>query len=149
MTTVYDVPAEKLITKVSRKLEEIEEIGLPAWAAFVKTGVNRGLPPDNPLWWHTRCASILRRIYMNGPVGISRLRTAYAGTKNNGSKPHHSERGSGSILREALKQLEKAGFIESSKDGRLISPKGQSFLDNTSFEVKTELVKELPALEKY
>lgn len=149
MTTVYDVPAAELINRVSSKLKEMEEITPPRWALFTKTGVNRDLPPDDPDWWYTRCASILRRVYIDGPVGISRLRTFYGGKKNNGSKPHHFERGSGAVLREALRQLERAGFITSSKEGRSISPKGQSFLDNAAFEVKTALVEQLPELAKY
>jgi small subunit ribosomal protein S19e len=149
MTTVYDVPATELIKKVSDKLKEMDEIQPPEWAAYVKTGVNRDLPPDDPDWWYIRCASLLRRVYIDGPVGVSRLKTVYGGKKNNGSKPHHFEKASGAVLREALRQLEGAGFIASSKEGRSITPKGQSFLDNTAFEVKTKLVEQTPALAKY
>jgi len=149
MTTVYDVPASELIGKVSDKLKDMEGIMPPEWAVFVKTGVNRGLPPDDPDWWYVRCASILRRVYMDGPVGVSRLKTVYGGKKRRGSKPPRFKRGSGAVLRKALGGLEKVGFIESSKGGRSITATGQSFLDNASHEVKLSLVEEIPELAKY
>jgi len=149
MTTVYDVPASELVRKVSEKLKDIESITPPEWAVYVKTGVNRELPPDDPDWWYVRCASILRRIYIDGPLGLSRLKTVYGGKKRRGSKPPHFEKGSGALLRKALKELEEAGFIESSDEGRSITPKGRSFLDNVSHEVKLSLAEEIPALGKY
>ena len=149
MTTVYDVPASELIGKVSAKLKDMDGITPPEWSVFVKTGVNRGLPPDDPDWWYVRCASILRRVYIDGPVGVARLRSVYGGKKRRGSKPPRFERGSGAVLRKAIEGLEKVGFIESSKEGRLITAKGQSFLDNASHEVKLALVEEMPALAKY
>ena len=64
-------------------------------------------------------------------------------------KPVHFSKGSGSVAREALQQLEKSGFIKTQKTGRIISPQGLSFMDNTANELKTELVKSNPALSKY
>ncbi|MDL5502664.1 MAG: 40S ribosomal protein S19, partial [Candidatus Methanoperedens sp.] len=92
------------------------------------------------------CASILRRIYIDGPVGVSRLRSFYGWRHRNGNKPIHHAKGSGSIAREALQQLEKAGFVKNQKTGRIISPSGQAFMDNSANEVKSDLVKTNPAL---
>ncbi len=149
MTTIYDVPAEMLINSVAQKLKNDNKVATPEWAKFAKTGAHKELAPDNADWWFVRCASILRRIYFDGPVGISRLRSFYGGRHRNGVKPVHFSKGSGSVAREALSQLEKAGFVKNQKTGRIISPDGQSFLDNAANEVKTELVKTNPALAKY
>ncbi len=149
MTTVYDVPAEMLINSVAQKLKSDQKVKPPEWALFAKTGAHKELAPDNFDWWFVRCASILRRIYIDGPVGISRLRSFYGGRHRNGVTPVHFSKGSGSIAREALQQLEKAGFVKAQKTGRIISKDGQKFLDNTANEVKSELIKSNPAIAKY
>lgn len=149
MTTVYDVPADMLINTVAQKLKNDKKVSPPEWALFAKTGAHKELSPDNPDWWFVRCASILRRIYIDGPVGISRLRSFYGGRHRNRVTPVHFSKGSGSIAREALQELEKAGFVKTQKTGRIISPLGQSFLDNAAKEVKTELIKSNPVMAKY
>lgn len=149
MTTVYDVPAAELIEKVAGLLKENEKIVPPAWAENVKTGVHKELPPASEDWWYTRCAAILRKIYADGPVGIERLRSVYGGRKDNGSKPYHRAKGSGSIARKAVQQLEAAGFLQKVRDGRAVSPQGRSMLDNASHELKQELIETIPGLAKY
>jgi len=149
MTTVYDVPASALINEVAQRLKKDKKVTPPEWASYVKTGIHKEMPPLNEDWWYTRCASILRRIYIDGPVGVERLRSFYGGRINRGSKPERFVKGSGSIAREAIQQLEKAGYVRNVKKGRVISPAGRSFLDNVADEVKKELVKEIPALGKY
>jgi small subunit ribosomal protein S19e len=149
LTTIYDVPAEMLINNVAQKLKDGKSVTAPEWAKFAKTGAHKELSPDNIDWWFVRCASILRRIYIDGPVGISRLTSFYGGRHRNGVTPVHFSRGSGSIAREALQQLEKAGFVRAQRIGRMISPQGQSFMDNAANDVKSELVKSNPAMAKY
>jgi len=149
LTTIYDVPAEMLINSIAEKLKKDQKVKPPEWARFAKTGAHKELSPDNADWWFVRCASILRRIYIDGPVGVSRLRSFYGGRHRNGVMPVHFSKGSGSIAREALQQLEKSGFIKTQKTGRTISPQGQSFLDNAAHEVKEELTKTNPAMAKY
>ena len=124
MTTVYDVPADHLIRKVAEELRKRQEIKPPAWAAFAKTGVHKEMPPEDPDWWFIRAAAVLRRVYVDGPLGVERMRSFYGGNKNRGSKPNAFRKGSGSILRKALQQLEAAGFIAHDKTGRKVSPAG-------------------------
>ena len=138
MTTVYDVPADKLIAKAATELKEKEEITAPEWAPFVKTGTHREMPPEDPEWWYTRTAAVLRRIYVDGPVGVERMRSVYGGKKDRGSKPGKSVKGSGSILRKSLQQLEAAGFVAKQKNGRVITPAGASFLDGVAYTVSKE-----------
>ena len=106
MTTLYDIPAELLIPKVAEELKKRKEIQPPAWAAFAKAGVHQQMPPEDPDWWFIRSASVLRRLYVDGPVGVQRMRTAYGGKRDRGSSPFQFRKGGGSSLRKILQQLE-------------------------------------------
>lgn len=145
MTTAFDVPADSLISAVSKELKENDKINEPSWAQFVKTGVHKERRPENPDWWYIRTAALLRRVYVDGPVGLSRLQTKYGGNKDRGTNPEKFRKGSGSIIRTALKQLEEAGYVEKTEEGRCITPAGQSYLDNKA----SELIKDMPELSKY
>lgn len=138
MTTVFDVPADHLIRKVAEELRKRKEITPPAWAAFAKTGTHKEMPPEDPDWWYVRVAAVLRRVYVDGPLGVERMRSFYGGKKNRGSKPNAFRKGSGSILRKSLQQLEALGFIVHDKaSGRKMSPAGMAFLDGVAKEVLT------------
>jgi len=141
LTTVYDVPSDVFIRKLNRYLmENVDEVTLPAWSSFVKTGTHRQCPPDAEDWWHTRCASLLRKIYVRGPVGISRLRLEYGGRKPGRARPKHFTRGGGNILRKVLQQLEKAGLVENlPRKGRFMTRKGRSLLDKLAGEIEAEI----------
>jgi small subunit ribosomal protein S19e len=115
----------------------------------VKTGVHKELPPNNEDWWYIRCAAVLRKIYTDGPIGIERLRSVYGGRKDNGSTPYSKAKGSGSVARKAVQQLEAAGYLQKVKEGRTVSSKGRSMLDNTANELKQELLEKIPGLAKY
>jgi small subunit ribosomal protein S19e len=134
MVTVYDVKAEPLIMEVAEELEdEFEE---PEWAEFAKTGSDGERPPEQDNWFHIRSAALLRKIYTDGPLGVSRLRTIYGSRKKNGHAPEHHGKASGKVIRTALQELEEVGFVEEEKgEGRKITQKGQSFLDSKSEEV--------------
>jgi small subunit ribosomal protein S19e len=150
MTTAYDVPAKELITALTKKLQNESAVIPPDWSKYVRTGVSKENPPETKAWWHIRCASILRKLYVNKNMGVERLRAEYGGKRNRGSKPNKAEAGSGAIVRHALQQLETAGYVTKMKGrGRILSPKGVKFLDNTAFEVKKSLVETYPELKKY
>ena len=136
MTTVYDVSPDHIIRRVAEELKKRKEIVPPAWAAFAKTGVHKEMPPEDPDWWFIRAAAVLRRVYVDGPLGVERMRSFYGGNKNRGSKPNAFRKGSGSILRKSLQQLEAAGLVIHDKTGRRVSPEGMKFLDNLSSDVK-------------
>ncbi len=150
MTTVYDVPSKDLIDAVAKKLQNDDSIVIPDANIFSRTGVNKENPPMEKNWWHTRCASILRKIYINNVIGIEHLRAEYGGKRDRGSKPNKARSGSGSIVRRALQQLEKAGYVTKIKGkGRVLTSKGKSFLDNTSNEVMKDVEAYYPELKKY
>ncbi|MEM0089346.1 MAG: 30S ribosomal protein S19e [Archaeoglobaceae archaeon] len=145
--SVFDVPAELLIQRTAEKLKNA--ISPPEWANFVKTGVNRERSPEQKDWWFIRVASILRRIYIDGPVGIERLRTFYGGRKRRGVRLAHFAKGSGAIIRNALHQLEQLGYVAKTKEGRVVTPAGRAFLDKIASEIKEELSQKIPELKKY
>lgn len=129
MTTAYDVKAEPLIKEAAKDLED--DFEAPDWAEYVKTGSHKERPPQQDNWYHIRAAAILRRVYMEGPLGTSRLRTIYGGRENNGHGPEHHSKASGKIIRNALQDLEAAGYVEEEEgEGRVITDKGQAFLDS-------------------
>jgi small subunit ribosomal protein S19e len=138
LTTVYEVSPHDLITAVAQELKASGKVQPPEWAAYAKTGVHREMPPIDPDWWYVRCASVLRRIYIDGPVGVSRLRSYYGGKQRKPVSTPRFAKGSGSIVREALQQLEKAGYVKKIKLGRLITPEGQAFMDDMSFTIRSK-----------
>lgn len=151
MPTPYDVPAPSLIERLTRYLnEEVDEIIPPDWAQFAKTGSHTQRPPQNPNWWAIRCASLLRKIYLKGPIGIERLRSEYGGRIDKGTRPEHARKSGGSIIRKALQQLQSAGLVEPSRNkGKVMTSEGRRLLDRLSTAVKTELEKTQPNLKKY
>jgi small subunit ribosomal protein S19e len=139
MVTVYDVPSEKLIAKAAGKLKEINGITPPEWADFVKTGRHTEKAPTQVDWWYTRAASVLRKVYTKGPIGTSRLAAEYGGFADRGSRPNHAVKGSRSIARKCLMQLESSGLVAKDKNnGRIVTAKGQALLDAVAKEVMDE-----------
>ncbi|MCD6229275.1 MAG: 30S ribosomal protein S19e [Candidatus Diapherotrites archaeon] len=137
MATVYDVPPAKLIEKVSAKLQGFNELKPPEWAKFVKTSPHSTRAPEKEDWWFTRAASILRKIYISGPIGTSSLKSVYGGKTNRGAKPEKKGKASGNAIRKIMQGFESVGFVEN-KTGRIITAKGKSFLDKIATEIKKE-----------
>ena len=150
MTTPYDIPAKDLIEEIAKKLEKDTNIEIPKENIYSKTGVSRENIPTNKNWWYTRCAAILRKVYIKNNIGVERLKGEFGGKQDCGSKRYKAKAGSGTIARRALQQLEKAGYISKIKGrGRILSPKGRSFMDNTSKEIIKNIKNYYPGLEKY
>ncbi len=131
MLTVHDADPEELIRAMAEQLEdEFEAIEQPEWAQYAKTGVDRERPPQQEDWWYIRSAAVLRKLYVDGPLGTQRLRTVYGGKQRRGHQTEHAAKGSGKVIRTVLQQLEAAGLVEDTDgDGRAVTSDGQSFLD--------------------
>ncbi len=151
MVTALDVPADRLIKRLAEKLKEYEQIKPPLWAYFAKTGVHKERPPEDPDWWYVRAASMLRKLYKSSePIGIETFRVIYGGRMNRGVAPERFAKGSGSVVRKILQQLEAAGLVKKIPGkGRVLTPQGRSLLDKTAKEIMEELLKEYPELERY
>ncbi|MEK6812629.1 MAG: 30S ribosomal protein S19e [Nanoarchaeota archaeon] len=136
--TVYDVNATQLIHKTAESLKPT--LQMPVWAAYVKTGHGKERVPDHPDWWYVRAAAILRKVYLNSPIGTNQLSVLFGNKKNRGMKPELTVPGSRKIIRTILQQLETAGYIQQASKGvhkgRVITGKGKSFLDKISTSLK-------------
>jgi small subunit ribosomal protein S19e len=151
LTTPHDVPAFKFIEKLAKYLKEnVDEVQPPPWASVAKTGAHVEKQPQNPDWWYTRSSSILRKVYVHGPIGIEKLRGDYGGRKSFGTKPSHAAKAGGSNIRKILQQLEAAGLIQTvSPHGRKMTSKGRKLLQEIAGDLQKETVKTIPELRKY
>jgi small subunit ribosomal protein S19e len=151
LVTPNDVSVSNFIDRLAKYLKEnVDAVTPPVWASIVKTGSHVQQQPQNPNWWYVRCASLLRKIYVHGPIGLEKLRASYGGRKSRGVKPHHACKAGGSVIRKALKELETAGYVETVKArGRRMTPAGRKLLKEVAEEVGKEMAKEFPELQKY
>jgi small subunit ribosomal protein S19e len=134
MANIYDVKGSELVKVAAQRLKE--KMKKPEYIIYAKSGAHRERPPQDPDFYFVRSASILRQIYVNGPVGTERLRTRY-GTRleHNGTHRHHHQKAGGSLIRESMQALEALNFIKKTKKGRIIAPAGKAFLDRVSKEI--------------
>lgn len=141
---VFDVPATRLIQEIALDLESKFNVPKPAFIDFVKTGAQRERAPQQSNWYYVRMASILYRIFKEGPLGVGSLRTYYGGRKSRGVRPHRFRKASGKIIRFCLQELEKLGFIQKDKNkkGRIIAGRGHSYLVKKSVELGKKLKEE-------
>ena len=150
MPTVFDVPQDLIISKLTDYLKHVSQVDPPEWSAFAKTGSHAMRQPAEKEWWYVRCASLLRKIYVHGPIGVSDLESSYGGRKEiSYSVGHHRDAG-GSAVRKAIQQLEAAGLVaKQGRKGRMLTGKGVSLVDRLSAEILKELAKSEPALARY
>ncbi len=141
MPTVFEVPAGQLIERLAKHLKQnVGDITPPAWSEYAKTGAHKTRPPQNPDWWYSRCASLMRKLYVHGPVGVARLRVEYGGRVGRGNRREHHVPAGGSSIREPLQQLEKVKLVTpDGKKGRKLTREGIVLLNRTAMEVAKEL----------
>lgn len=149
MVDVKKVPPELLINNLVQTLKSDKRIEVPEWAGFLKAGIHREKSWEDPDWYYKRLASTLRKVYVKGPIGISKLSEEYGGRVDRGSKSYHPAKGSRFIVRKMLLELETLGYVKKDRKGRTVSPSGSSILDKASKEVMKSLAQSNPSLEKY
>jgi small subunit ribosomal protein S19e len=149
---MHDVDATLLIKRVAEELKKEPQIKPAAWAPFVKTGMSRERAPVQNDWWHVRAASILRKLFVLGPIGTHKLQTLYGGRKNMGMAPEHFFPGAGNNIRKILQQLEKSGFakqtVKGVHKGRIVTPKGHQMLEAVAAVIMKEQGIVLPTKPK-
>src|SRR2546427_8649110 len=108
MPTAFEVPTNELINRLAKHLKEnVSEISPPSWSEYAKTGAHKERPPQDPDWWYARCASLLRKLYVHGPVGVSRLRVQYGGDGGKGKAPEQHGPAGGSNIKKAPQQVQE------------------------------------------
>ena len=139
MVNLFDAPPTELIEKAAVELRKDPNFKAPDWATYVKTGAHKERPPALEGWWQIRVAAILRKVCNLGPIGTQKLRVKFGGRKSRGHKPEEFRKGSGNIIRKALQQLEKAGYVKQVEKGihkgRIVTPQGKSFLDKVALQI--------------
>lgn len=129
-----EVSANKLVVAAAQQLKTVPEIKAPDWVMLVKSGSHNERVPEDEDFWFKRCASILRTLLVSdkGIVGVRRLQHKYGGRiQHTVSRSHHRKAG-GKIIRVAMQQLEKAGFIKKEKIGRSLTASGKKFLEKAA-----------------
>ncbi len=134
MANIFDVKGSAVVKLAAERLKE--KIKKPQYMEYVKSGANKERDPHDPDFWYVRSASILRQVYMNGPIGVERLRTRYGSRKEHTVHRRHMVKAGGSIIRDSMQALEKVGMVKNTKSGRVITPQGKSFLDKIAKEVE-------------
>lgn len=152
MVTHYDVPTEALLDALAEELAGRDEIDPPEWAAYAKTGSGREMPPEQEDFWERRCASLLRKLAIDGPVGIDRLSTEYGHLKQGSNRyrtaSEHRSDAAESFIRVPIQQLEAEGLADTAgEEGRVVTPDGQSLLDSVAGDVLEDL--DRTDLERY
>ena len=149
MVNAHDVPSNRLIAALAEQMKGVSGVEQPEWARFVKTGSHAERPPADADWWFTRAASLMRKLYLHGPVGLSDLERAYGGTKALKYYPKHHRDAGGSSIRKILKQLEQAELVAKTPKGRVLSPKGRAMLDRASKELFAAMAQADKSLARY
>ncbi|KAL0377581.1 UNVERIFIED_CONTAM: 40S ribosomal protein S19-1 [Sesamum radiatum] len=131
--TVKDVSPHEFVKSYAAHLKRSGKMELPEWTDIVKTGVLKELAPYDPDWYYIRAASMARKIYLRGGLGVGAFRRIYGGSKRNGSRPPHFGKSSGSVARHILQQLQNMNIIElDPRGGRRITSSGQRDLDQVA-----------------
>ncbi|EFJ08602.1 hypothetical protein SELMODRAFT_153225 [Selaginella moellendorffii] len=134
--TVKDVSSHEFVRAYAAHLKRSGKVELPPWTDIVKTSVAKELAPYDPDWFYVRAASMARKIYLRGGIGVGAFKKIYGGSKRNGARPSHFCKSSGAIARHVLKQLEKIDIIEKEpKGGRRITSQGRRDLDQVAGRV--------------
>lgn len=133
MSNVYDVKASDVVKMAAERLKE--SIKKPAYVDYVKSGANKERVPQDPDFFYMRTGSILRQVYLNGPIGVSKLRTRYGSRKEHVVHRRHHVKSGGSVIRDAMIELERINYVKNTKAGRVITPKGKSFMDKICKEL--------------
>ncbi|CAL5196394.1 unnamed protein product [Lathyrus oleraceus] len=131
--TVKDVSPHEFVKAYSAHLKRSGKMELPEWTDIVKTAKFKELAPYDPDWYYIRAASMARKIYLRGGLGVGAFQRIYGGSQRNGSRPPHFCKSSGSIARNILQQLQNMNLIElDTKGGRKITSSGRRDLDQVA-----------------
>eukprot|EP01126_Amoeba_proteus_P064051 TRINITY_DN8911_c0_g1_i1.p1 TRINITY_DN8911_c0_g1~~TRINITY_DN8911_c0_g1_i1.p1 ORF type:complete len:157 (+),score=28.34 TRINITY_DN8911_c0_g1_i1:182-652(+) len=140
--TVKDVAPDQFIAEYAAHLKRNQWLKLPDWIDLVKTSNAKELAPLDPDWYYIRAASVARKIYLRGGLGVGRLRTVYGSNKRRGVMPSRFTKASGAVLRHVVKQLESIGVVEkntATQGGRKITQEGRRDLDRIAGRVFSKL----------
>lgn len=72
--TVKDVSAADFIRGYADWLKKNNKLDIPAWTTFIKSGIACELAPYDDDWVYIRTASVARKIYLRGHLGVGTMK---------------------------------------------------------------------------
>eukprot|EP00918_Siedleckia_nematoides_P019244 GHVU01041003.1.p1 GENE.GHVU01041003.1~~GHVU01041003.1.p1 ORF type:complete len:166 (-),score=30.22 GHVU01041003.1:464-961(-) len=138
--TLKDVGASVFIAHYAQHLKRQGTFeGAPVWVDLVKTSCAKELSPYDPDWLYIRAASLLRQLYIHPDKGLGGLRKFYSSKKRRGTRPGHTCKAGGAILRHCLKEFERMELVQKndSKGGRRLTKRGYQDLDQVAHSCPT------------
>ena len=141
-----DCLSSSFIKRLAEFFKEKDIIKVPNWAYLVKCSHGNELPPLDSNWIFTKAAAICRRLYISEKktVGIGHLKRHFGMKKRNGVRPPSHITAGGKIIREVIKQLRKALYVEnfgvpntSVTYGLLLTPFGRTELDKIASKLRS------------
>jgi len=137
LPTVYDVASNLFVERLASELREtVEQLKPPAWVGRAKASLHAEAPPVSEDWWYIRASSVMRKLYVHGPSGVSHLAAAYGGRLSRGPASERAWAGGRSSIRKILQQLESAGLVEKQrKEGRALTGKGRAIMDQLASSI--------------
>ncbi|CAL5362362.1 unnamed protein product [Camellia sinensis] len=115
--TVKDVSPHEFVKAYAAHLKRSGKMELPHWTDIVKTAKFKELAPYDPDWYYIRAASMARKIYLRGGLGVGAFQRIYGGSQRNGSRPPHFCKSSGAIARHILQQLQNMNIVDFDSKG--------------------------------
>lgn len=97
------LPVKEGAVKSKGKDGKVEK--LPVWTQYIKTGISREMPPTDAKWYYVRAASVARKIYLNGGIGLGALAHWYGKAATTGNKPQHHVKAARGLLRHILNEV--------------------------------------------
>ena len=168
MTTYRDVHVDLLLDEVVRAFESNGSIKAPNWAHFAKTGRGRQRSPDQADWWSRRCAAVLRKVAMDGPIGTNHLAQAFGQRRTGASgrmpRPQVHEASFAKRCENWRMQAWSRRFIPRSSKSTMVmgtsrrfncivagssAPKGRSSSDECAHAARPQAEARAPSLERY
>ena len=114
--TVKDVPAQEFVSALAAHFKKTQKLTVPAYHDLIKTATYKELCPQDPDWYYVRAASVARKIYLRGGIGVGAFQKIYGGAKSNGSRRPHFAKAAAGIHRNILQALTEIDLVAKKKD---------------------------------
>lgn len=111
---VYDVSSNEFIEKLAIFFKEKNVIKPPKWSSLVKCSHANELSPISSDYMYFKAAAICRILYItkSKTIGVGSLKSIFGKKERRGSQPPKFMKSGGKIIREIIKQLKSAKYVE-------------------------------------
>ncbi|KAL0229959.1 hypothetical protein PCE1_003523 [Barthelona sp. PCE] len=143
MPGLKQVTADQFIQACGLHLKNANILELPTEITYIKSAPGRELGPQDPDWFFKRAAAILRRVYIQPGIGLGGFAKYFGAKARNGHARNHGALAARGVIRRIIQNFEKAGLIEQSTKGRVLSSEGRRVCDTVATNIlkKTTFVR--------